>query len=41
MKETEKYIVENYIADINDKLIITKKGKFISDGIIGDLFGED
>ena len=38
MKDAEKYITGNYISDENGKLIISKKGKFISDGIIGDLF---
>ncbi len=40
IQDAEKHITENYITDYNGKLIISKEGKFISDGIIGDLFAE-
>ena len=41
MKGAEKYITENYISDTNGYLIITSKGKFVSDGIIAELFSEE
>lgn len=41
MQDAQKYIIENYIIDMKGNLIITKKGKFISDGIIAELFSEE
>ncbi len=40
-KEGAKYHVVNYLEIVGDNLIITPKGKFISDKIISDLFFTD
>ncbi len=38
LKEAEKYIISGQITDTNNRLIISKKGKFIADKIASDLF---
>lgn len=38
MLEAENHILNEYMREEEGKLIISAKGKFISDGIIGDLF---
>ncbi|GAA4804911.1 radical SAM family heme chaperone HemW [Litoribaculum gwangyangense] len=38
LKQSEKYISEHLLYIDDDKLLTTKKGKFLSDGIASDLF---
>jgi len=38
LNQSQKHINEELLYIDNDKLVITKKGKFLSDGIASDLF---
>jgi oxygen-independent coproporphyrinogen-3 oxidase len=38
LKQAEKYIAQHLLYIDNDKLLVTKKGKFLSDGIASHLF---
>jgi oxygen-independent coproporphyrinogen-3 oxidase len=38
MEQSRKYALENLIKEENEFLILTKKGKFLADGISADLF---
>ena len=38
LQQSQKYISEDLLYIDNDKLLVTKKGKFLSDGIASDLF---
>lgn len=38
LKQAQKYIEEHLLYIDDDKLLVTKKGKFLSDGIAADLF---
>lgn len=39
LKDCEKFVRENLMMRSGDNLILSKKGKFLADGIAGDLFG--
>jgi len=38
LKQAQKHIQEHLLFLDNDTLLVTKKGKFLSDGIASDLF---
>ena len=38
MDQSQKHLEEHLLFLDNDRLVVTKKGKFLSDGIAADLF---